>query len=110
MPPPFFLFAGISIFPALLHRLAYPLGIFLPVVLVEVARFHVGGARGIGVVEKTVNKDPRISTLTLYPFPFDAYASKLCSAKGEMDIPLHTRQDRRHIVRRTPPILQDIQT
>lgn len=49
-----------SVLPALLDRLPHPLGVFLPVVLVEVRRLDVCRRARVWVVEKTdvVSVDP----------------------------------------------------
>jgi len=39
------------IIPALLYRLSYPLGVFFPVVLVQIARLHIRRRAGIRVVQ-----------------------------------------------------------
>jgi len=67
-------FASLA-FPAPLNSLPNSLDVFTFVLLVEVARFHVGRTCSIRVVQQA----------------------------------LYTRQDSGNIIRRAPPILQDIQ-
>ena len=43
------------VFPALLDRLAYSLGVLLSVVLVEIRGLDVGGGAGVGIVEETID-------------------------------------------------------
>jgi hypothetical protein len=43
------------VFPALLHRLAHALRVFLAVLLVQIRRFHVGWRRRVGIVEQTTS-------------------------------------------------------
>ena len=140
-----------SIFPTLFHRLPYALGVFLPVVFVEVTRLHIRGTRGVGVVEQTAGSEkdtgqlqPLSNSTSMYFCLFISYPmrrshppseriqpSNSClssyttlsskaipnkmekkkkTGKRDRNIPLHTRQDSRNIIRRTPPILQNIQT
>lgn len=40
------------VLPALLYSLAYPLGVFLPIVLVQVGGFDVRRGRGVGIVQE----------------------------------------------------------
>lgn len=49
------------ILPALLHRLAYPLDVFFPVVLVQVRGFYVGRRRCVRIVEETAWRRNTIS-------------------------------------------------
>lgn len=92
-----------SVFPALLYRFLDPLCVFLAVVLVEVRSLDVGRRGGIGIIQETARilAEPKLSqphNLIHNPI-FLLYIS----------LPLNTRQDRRNIIRRTPPVLQDIQ-
>lgn len=85
------------ILPTLLHCLPHPLGVFFPVVLVEVRRLDVGRRASIRVVKQTV---PAASASPL----------SFCIADSSVYIsPLNARQDSSNIVRRAPAVLQDVQ-
>lgn len=85
-----------SVLPTLLHSLTHSLGVFASVVFVEIRCLNICRRSSVRVVEKTNNKS----------------ATAACSVSIHRCVvsPLDTGQDRRDIVRRTPPVLEDIQT
>lgn len=100
-----------SVLPALLDRLSYTLGVLFPVVLVKIARFDVRRARRVRIIQQTAHTTSQLGFINDHFEHLRSHATSL-SIKAHSrreHSPLNTRQNRRDIIRRTPPILQNIQ-
>lgn len=85
----------LSVLPALLNNFPYSLLILLLILPVQIRRLHVCRTIRVWIIKQTI-------PVSVSHRPF--YQTALLE-----NIPLNTRQNRSHIVRRTPPILQDVQ-